>query len=279
MLSGCDEAPLLYQGRSMPAARPPNPPWLELDPFQPPEGFLSFYLSDDLSALPVRGVTLAGNNKSDPNIETGTYGLFSTCAHGMRASVVRNRYGYLFFTTRKGSGRVLSGYYRLRWYAPGTLNRRPPDYALAADEVRFIHPGVALAELPKPIKDVAARAFRIYKHVDAQTTAGLLRVLRARRDRTADYVREIERLERFNLFRTGYRYVAWKQAESFGWDLAERYLRRTPPSENRLAHAASTTSATGQWQCSACNSITRNRALLKRCPECGALDTLNAVAA
>src|SRR5258708_36321714 len=72
---------------------PPNPPWRELNPTMPLEGYVSYYLSDDLSGLPVRAVTLLRNNKSDPNLETKTYGLFSTCGHGMRASIGKNRYG------------------------------------------------------------------------------------------------------------------------------------------------------------------------------------------
>ena len=59
-----------------------------------PAGFLSFYLRDELSALAVRGVTLPGNNKSDPNLETGTYGLFSICCQSMRAGIVDTLSGF-----------------------------------------------------------------------------------------------------------------------------------------------------------------------------------------
>src|SRR5450631_819859 len=55
--------------------RPPSPPWREIAIRRPPTGYLSFYIADDLSRLPVRAVTLPGNNKADPNLETATYGL------------------------------------------------------------------------------------------------------------------------------------------------------------------------------------------------------------
>src|SRR5688572_1746046 len=117
--------------------RPPARPWRELNPLLAAGGYLSYYYSDVLSPVPVRGVTLPANNKSDPNVETLTYGLFSTCGHSMRASIVANRVPYIFFVTNRGGQRILTGYYRLRWYAPGPLQRRPADYALAAEHGRF----------------------------------------------------------------------------------------------------------------------------------------------
>lgn len=255
-------------------AAPPAEPWRELDTRDPAEGFLSYYLSDELSPLPVRAVTLPRNNKSDPNLETQTYGLFSTCGHSMRASVVRNGYSLIFFTTRRGTERVLTGYYRLRWYAPGKLNRTPPDYALAADDVRFVHPAVRIGQLRQPARDALANWFRVYKHVNVRTCAGLLEALRARPDRTAQYLSEIDRLERFNLHHTGYRYGAWKLKTAFDWGLASHYLHGVGRPAAGPARAAATTSQTGSWSCRACSAVTVNKALLKRCPECGAFDTL-----
>ena len=55
------------------------------------------YLPDDLSRLPVRHITRPHDNKSDPNIETGTYGLFSTCEHQMRSGIVNRGAQYIVF--------------------------------------------------------------------------------------------------------------------------------------------------------------------------------------
>lgn len=88
-------------GTPAPDVIPPRPPWRDLVPNESADSYLSFYLPDELSALPVRGITLPANNKSDPNLETQTYGLFSTCSHVMRASIVARRCPYIFFLTRQ----------------------------------------------------------------------------------------------------------------------------------------------------------------------------------
>jgi hypothetical protein len=258
------------------AVIPPNAPWRELNPRPPLEGYLSYYLSDDLSGLAVRAVTLLRNNKSDPNLETKTYGLFSTCGQGMRASIVKNRYGVIFFMTRRGTERVLAGYYRVRWYAVGAPNQVPPDYALAADSIRFVNPSIRLADLPLKLRRVVSKRFRIFKHVDAETTAGLLDVFNRRKDRSNEHLAEIDRLERFNRSHTGYRYVGWQQDRPFSWDLAREYLS-VPPSESTTTTRASTSSPTDTWLCSACGQTSANKARLKRCPECKAMITLRAV--
>jgi len=252
--------------------RPPNAPWLDLSPVRPAMGYATYYYSDDLSRLPVRAVTKPGDNKADPNLETGTYGLFSTCAHGMRASVVNRRYEYLFFLTRRNSQRVLTGFYRLGWFAPGISNRTPPDYVLAATEVHFVYPGIPADELPPEIAHVVARPFRIYKRVDVATTAALLEVLRAKPDRSAEYLAEIDRLERFNLFRTGQRYVGWGRKDPFGWESAAEYLHRG--GANTVRGTPVTTSQNNTWRCSGCGEVVRNKALLRRCPACRAMDSL-----
>ena len=69
------------------SVRPPAAPWSPLRVEQPSTGYLSMYLADNISRLPVRHITRPRDNKSDPNIETGTYGLFSTCEHQMRSGI------------------------------------------------------------------------------------------------------------------------------------------------------------------------------------------------
>lgn len=76
--------------------RPPNPPWIPLEPGDGSISALSFYYSDPNSDIPVREVTRADDNKADPNLETMTFGLFSTCERGMRAGIVRHGIEFLF---------------------------------------------------------------------------------------------------------------------------------------------------------------------------------------
>jgi hypothetical protein len=63
-------------------------------------GYLSFYYSEPLARYPIRHITRPADNKSDPNIETATYGLFSICERQMRGKLVREgrpvKVGYFF---------------------------------------------------------------------------------------------------------------------------------------------------------------------------------------
>ena len=256
--------------------QPPNRPWCDFKPLESAGGFLSFYLRDELSALAVRGVTLPDNNKSDPNLETGTYGLFSICCQSMRAGLVARRCRWLFFLTRQDKQRVLAGYYKVRWYAPGplTLPGRPRDYAIAADEVRFVHPAIPVRDLPARARREVGKRFRTFKYVDAGVARELVQVLRTRRDATVAYVNEIERLERFNAYRTSYRYVAWKMQRSFGWDMAAKYLIPATPTVATSTVVSRAVTLADTWQCTRCNYRFTSKARLKRCPDCGECGTL-----
>jgi hypothetical protein len=254
----------------MTAARPPDPPWRELDPAASAAGYLSYYYSDDLSELPVRWVTKPGDNKSDPNLETLTYGLFSTCARGMRAGVVKNRARYIFFFTNRNAERVLCGYYRLRWFAIGSFG--PGDYCLAADKAHFLAQPIPLVQIDHQFHTHFSRKFRSTKFVSPSECEQLVKLIQQFPDATDDYRREIERLERFNLHHGGFRYIAWRRSASFNWNDAEQYLTKTSavPSPTIKTNA----SPSNQWRCNDCGQVTSNKALLKRCPFCGKVDTL-----
>lgn len=195
----------------------------------------------------------------------------------MRASVVKRRYGLLFFTTRSGGERVLVGYYRLRWYAPTQMHSSPADFALAADKIRFVFPAIRADDLPRSAAAVLKKPFRIFKTVDEPTCAEFLKALNQRADRTPLYLEEIDRLERFNKAHTGFRYVAWGLKTPFSWANAADYLRAPTPDAHARSTRGSTTSPTDTWQCKACDATIRNKALLKRCPTCGKIGTLSPV--
>jgi hypothetical protein len=244
--------------------RPPSPPWREIAIRRPPTGYLSFYIADDLSRLPVRAVTLPGNNKADPNLETATYGLFSTCERLMRAGIVARGIEYIFFLTNpKSAGRRLTGYYRLRWY----YEHARGDFAVAATEQHFVMPALSPSDLFPALRSLVFSHFRGYKSVDAEATAALLEALHARPDATTDYLGEIDRLERFNAYHTGNRH--WNSKQPFSWEVARGYLRTgIEPA------AKSNVSPTNQWRCKQCSAVVYNRALLRSCPHCQGLGTL-----
>lgn len=254
------------------SVEPPNAPWRRLAPAGPHRGCLSFYISDDLSRLPVRAVTLPSNNKSDPNLETGTYGLFSTCAQQMRAGVVLNDLAYLFFVTRRGGRRVLTGYYRLAWYCENLPLGSRGDFGLAADAMRFIDPPLPLRDLPESVRHRATQHFRLFSRVDAIQTSVLLRLLDARRDRTADYLTEIDRLERFNAFHTHFR--CWNRTEPFSWKSAVAYLNPPTDAHEQSPPKVLNSSSSDLWICQSCTVSIENKARLRQCPSCGAVGSL-----
>src|SRR6266571_9285685 len=133
--------------------KPPNPPWIPLNEGRSGRAGLAFYHSDSHSNVPVREVTRVQDSKADPNLETLTFGLFTTCERGMRAGVVREGIQHIFFCTRRGNIRVLTGYYKIGWYCKGppirgysTHSNPLDDFALAASEARFVNPGFPLRD-------------------------------------------------------------------------------------------------------------------------------------
>ena len=158
--------------------KPPAAPWSPLRVAQPATGYLSMYLADDLSRLPVRHITRPHDNKSDPNVETGTYGLFSTCEHQMRSGIVSRGAQYIVFMCRWGGRRVVSGFYRLAWKAPGTLHSpTKADFVLAADTVHFVDPPIPVSDLPEHLTSVAGTRFRLFKRLESAHTQELISIL------------------------------------------------------------------------------------------------------
>lgn len=254
---------------------PPAAPWTTLEVDTPATGYLSVYLSEDLSGLPIRAITLPNDNKSDPNIETGTYGLFSTCERGMRAGIVNNKAQFIIFLSKRGEERVVAGYYRLAWKTEGIWHATKRDYALAADYVHFVAEPIPVSHLPEPVRAAAERKFRLSKRLNAVETQTIIAALDSRPNALEDYLSEIDRIERFQTYHSGYRYVSWQQKEPFGWELARQYLV-----EPNVPGTGINQSPTGFWQCtnSECGKFINNWSLLRRCPFCSAMGTLQVVA-
>jgi len=215
--------------------KPPRTPWLPLREGDGNRFPLSFYYSDPRSVIPVRQVGRKLDNKSDPNFETQTYGLFSTCERGMRAGAVRNGMKYIFFCTNRKTGRVLTGYYKVGWYHKGPPiigyagEDRPPlvDYQLAASEIRFVNPGFSLGDLTGYLNGVRLdRRFRTFIYIDGGTAQRLLNLLERTEDATMVYLEEIKRLEELNKTSSseGFAYENWKRSEGFSWEDAPKYM-------------------------------------------------------
>jgi rubrerythrin len=244
------------------------------DPWRPladrGSGYLSVYFSEPLARWPIREITRRGDNKTDPNIETGTFGLFSTCEPPMRNRIVHDGAATVFFlTTRKRhQGRVLSGYYKIGWYTEGTQGAVNRDYALAASSMRFIDP-ILIRDLPEPLAAICSARFRTMKPIDTETTNALMAICEQQAERSSDYLEEVARIERFARARSGYAYPSWGREEGFSWDDAPDYyqtdaeLSKVPnSSKNRM------------WRCRECGYVIKSGALLKRCPLCKKMATL-----
>lgn len=255
--------------------RPPNPPWHEFPEEGSGEGYLSYYLADELARFPVRGVTRVGDNKSDPNLETLTYGLFTTCEPAMRLSIVRRGIRDLFFLTRpRGQKRALVGHYRLRWYCEGSFAPRRADYALTAESCRFIDP-IPVDSVKGELGACLQHRFRLYMRINEERNRELLELIYRKPNRTDRYVAEVERLERLNASYTGYRYPTWKRTSGWSWADAPTYL---DPEPGEAAEVARNTSPSGRWICASCRKHTVSAALLKACPQCGRIGTLKQLA-
>lgn len=251
--------------------RPPDSPWVELKITKESGGYLSIYYSDDLSPLPVRWVTKPGDHKSDPNLETLTYGLFSTCSPQMRSGVVKRGSEYLFFATARNQERMLSGYYHLRWYAQGVYQGKT-DYCLAADRAHFIADPISLKKVDRNCGTDVSNWFRNMRLLTNDQCKRVADLIDARPNAMPAYLEEIDRLERFNLKHSGYRYPTWKRTEKFSWEYAKELLNKghfDSPSEK-----VPNSSPSGLWQCKNCSGTIRNKALLKKCPDCGSIGTL-----
>lgn len=245
---------------------PPNAPWGQLNRADPALGYLSVYLSDDLARWPVRDITRIADNKSDPNIETASFGLFSTCEERMRSSIVKRGVRYLFFlTSHGGQARAVTGYYDLRWYTGGALS----DFALAAEGVRFVAP-IPVADVGGSLGHELQRRFRPCLLLAPGHTAELRDLIDARPDVTQQYIDEIHRLERLAKRFTGYCYPSWRLDRPFSWTEAERWL----PADDDLILDVPNASPTGRWTCVRCEDTIPSVARLKVCPNCGSRGTL-----
>lgn len=163
----------------------------------------------------------------------------------------------------------MAGYYHIGWYTEGSRGAVNHDYALAASSVRFVEP-TPVGELPSNLRTICSVPFRTMKPIDAATTTLLRAVCDDLPDRTADYIDEIHRVERFVKARSRYSYPSWGRVGGFEWSDAAGYYYRPGVDVPKVPNS----SKTHRWRCGDCGYVISNSALLKRCPLCGEMGTL-----
>lgn len=262
-------------------ARPPTAPWKSLGANSSTEGYLVYYYSDPGSHLPVRDVTRPFTNKADPNIETGTFGLFSHCMWTARKGVVEKKRPYLFFVTRRSNGeRVLAGYYKVGWYADNLpaadltkAKRAGRDFALAAQRMHFVENPIAMSDLARRFRDKwYAVSTRGPRPVSADLAAQMKSALDRRPNVTSELAKEVTRLERTNLRLTGFRYVDRRRKDGYCWADARGLLVAGPNSQHSTVTAVDVPHT--NWRCLMCGWQTRSEALLRQCEGCKAVGKL-----
>lgn len=204
--------------------------WLKLDKNPEVTGHIAYYYSDQKAELPIRGIRKQCDSKADPNIETRTYGLFTTCMPPARKNIVERGDSYLFLFTKWKGQRMFTGYYELDEYIDTGLtpkangkDRKFRDLALRAKRLHFVRNGIPLEG--DRWKVITADSFnnghidaygpRDFKQIDADMTRRLKKMLDKQQDITNEYVKEIKRLEEENFRNYGYRYPSWLRKEGF----------------------------------------------------------------
>lgn len=218
------------RAKSHHAVCPPNSPWIKLMPKPSRRAALSFYYSDTLSKVPIRDISNRSDPKADPNLETKTFGLFSRCDRGMRATIVRQGIELHFFCTNRAGIRVLTGYYRYGWYFKAqpvkkkTGNAMLEDYMLAAKEIRFVSPGFRLCDLTGYLYGFRLdRPFRTFRYIAEKNAARLLLLLNETPNATGQYLSEIRRVEQ--LVKQRDKFVYRNRPNGFSWDSAAEAMR------------------------------------------------------
>jgi hypothetical protein len=211
--------------------RPPNPPWQELNAPANAGGYLSIYYSEDLSRLPIRWVTKPGDTKSDPNLETLTYGMVSFCGYQTRPGVVTKKYPHLFFATSRKGERGLTGYYHIGWFTNAVSNKER-DFCLAADTAHFIENPIPLTKVDRICGTNVSQWFRTVRLLSGVECIKMLKLIYRRPNAISAYLEEID------LVHGGYRYFRRHQKEKFSWNIAAQYLKEVqPPSQELVATA------------------------------------------
>lgn len=209
-----------------------KPKWEKIVRSEEITAHIAYYYSDQKADLPVRGVRKYRDNKADPNIETKTYGLFTTCMPPARKNMVLNGNWYIFFFTNRGKQRMFTGYYELDKYLITGITPRNKkssykfaDYALLAKKIHFVRNGVPLlGDLWDPIPDdsttddgIIGYGPRDSKPISSTFAKQLKQKLDEQEDISTEYIEEIHRMEKENQEKSEakFKYPSWERKNGF----------------------------------------------------------------
>lgn len=220
------------------------------------------------------------DNKSDPNLETLTFGMWSTCDQTYRTHIGEENGRYLFFRTNWSNQAVLTGFYEIGWYldswyvAPAGKSKPPrivTDRFLAAKHAHFVAEPIPVDDAAEAVGLNPAKFHRrSVIGFNEKQTADLRKLLLEQPDATPQYVEEIHRLEQVNLASTGRRYVNWDRITGFDWTAAEVCMKlaaRPKPSDTVRAAWLNGTRE-GIWECTGCNQTIASPRPIKLCSRC-----------
>jgi hypothetical protein len=269
----------------------PNSPWVKSE--ARPTGRLIYHYSADFARLPCRDVTKLADtispdgvrradNKSDPNLETLTFGMWSTCDQQYRQTIGDQAGRYLFFRTNWPTPNhpVLTGFYYVGWYLdswyvapPGRSRgaRVVTDRFLAAQEAHFVAKPIPIADAADLIGyDSADLRRRSVIEFEPNDAAALRNLLLEQPDHTKAFLDEIRRLEYCNLASTGRRYVNWDRTQGFSWLLAKPCvdLAARPRPSNVVQAAWGHGVKNGVWACDGCQRTIASPRPIKLCSQC-----------
>lgn len=181
-------------------------------------GMVVFYPSDPVSELPIREIPeeLPSDILPEPNYETRTYGLYGCGRSKIRNSFVKSKIRYLLFVTKYAGTNpdfkdkfLITGFFRInktadvkrlhiRYCADYSCLDEDVCYGLRAEEQRFVSVQDAFEITDSILKswDYKARISRQTRIIlDETQTMEIVEYLKSKRDMTAEYIAETERLQ------------------------------------------------------------------------------------
>lgn len=257
--------------------------WTQVSPDLPEVGRLVPYYSEDAALRPVRHITRINDNKSDPNLETMTFGMFSTCDMAHRRNMAIKNGRYLFFRTMRDNESVLAGYYEIGWYLPSWALRVSekqvraqliPDYFLAAKQSHWVRDPIPMKEVAAALgRRVSWLKIRAPRILSADDTLALRKLLKQQADASDEYLGEIRFMEEFQASRRPdkLRYVNWRRSHGFTWEDAVgpvNHAHRTPPTPQQLEAWNRRGIAKNQWTCDDCDTRIHTKRSIKLCSHC-----------
>lgn len=266
--------------------------WKKIKKTEKITGHIATYYSNDKAKLPVRDVKRLWDSKADPNIETGTYGIFTTCMPASRKNMVQRGDSYIFFFTNWRGKRYLAGYYELDKYIDTGITPtgngkayKYSDYGLVAKRTHFVAKPIPFTGKlwskinPEKCSEDGIDGYgpRNFKAIDEKLTKKLKMILDLQPDITAEYVKEIKKLEKENADKYGFKYPSWNRPDGFTKKDVKEFIpslasppKSNPSSDPYVPMKEGHPKLARDYQCTNCGwKIGGQMCQLKKCERCG----------